>query len=235
MAAATGSASLGAIRNERLSSFCLSNFRTLSYKQISVSPIPTVPTLVHIATSDKRTIALEPNFPSTPTSRVQVVNELVYFAYGANMITARIRERVPSATPIGIGYLVGHALRWNKRSSIDGSGKCDAEATDRDDDTVWGVLFTIAAPDKSALDAAEGLDAGYTEKRVKILTEYGPIPAIIYCAVDKDPSLRPYHWYKDLVITGAREHGLPNRYRSRLELEPTVAYQTHRLGRSAVH
>ncbi len=178
---------------------------------------------------------LEPNFASMSTSRVQVRDELVYFAYGANMITARMRERVPSATPIGIGYLVGHALRWNKRSSIDGSGKCDAEATDRDDDTVWGVLFTLAARDKPALDAAEGLDAGYAEKRVRILTEHGPIAAITYCAIDKDPSLRPYHWYKDLVITGAREHALPNRYRSRLELEPTVAYQSYRLGRGAVH
>lgn len=177
----------------------------------------------------------EHNFASTPTSRVQVLDELVYFAYGANMITARLRERVPSATPVGIGRLVGHALRWNKRSAIDGSGKCDAEATDRDEDTVWGVLFTLAATDKPALDAAEGLDAGYTEKRVRILTEYGPVTAITYCAVDKDPSLRPYHWYKDLVITGAREHALPNRYRSRLELEPTVADQASRSGRNAVH
>jgi hypothetical protein len=178
---------------------------------------------------------LEPNFTTTPTGRAQARVGLVHFAYGANMVTARMRERVPSATPIGIGRLVGHALRWDKRSPVDGSGKCDAEATDRDEDTVWGVLFTLAECDKPALDAAEGLDAGYTEKQVKILTECGPITAITYCAVDKDPTLRPYHWYKDLVITGAREHALPNRYRSRLEFEPTVAYPTHRSARHAAH
>ncbi len=49
-----------------------------------------------------------------------------YFAYGSNMLTARLHERVPSATPIGIGQLEGHALRWDKRSWRDGSGKCDA-------------------------------------------------------------------------------------------------------------
>jgi hypothetical protein len=33
------------------------------------------------------------------------------FPYDSNMLTARPRERVPSATAIGIGQLVGHALR----------------------------------------------------------------------------------------------------------------------------
>jgi AIG2-like family len=165
----------------------------------------------------------------------QAANSLIYFAYGANMVTARLRERVPSARPIGIGRLVGHALRWDKRSLVDGSGKCDAEATGRDEDTVWGVLFALHATDKPALDVAEGLGAGYLETTVKILTEDGPVTAIAYCAIDKDPSLRPYHWYKALVITGAREHALPSGYRSRLELEPTVADQTYPQGRTLVH
>ena len=54
-----------------------------------------------------------------------------YFAYSSNMLTDRLRERVPSATAIGIGQLAGHSLRWDKRSERDGSGKCDAEATGR--------------------------------------------------------------------------------------------------------
>jgi hypothetical protein len=45
----------------------------------------------------------------------------------------------------------------------------------------------------------------------------------MYYATDKDASLRPYHWYKALVIAGAREHGLPVSYRSRLELVVTVS------------
>ncbi len=89
-----------------------------------------------------------------------------YFAYGSNMLTARLRERVPSATAIGIGQLLGHALRWDKRSWQDGSGKCDAEATSRNDDVVWGVLFELDPEDKPALDKAEGVGAGYLEKMV---------------------------------------------------------------------
>ena len=146
-----------------------------------------------------------------------------YFAYGSNMLTARLRERVPSATAIGIGQLAGHALRWDKRSWGDGSGKCDAEATGRQDDVVWGVLFELDPDDKPALDKAEGLGAGYMEKTVQILTDAGPVTAVTYYATDKDASLRPYHWYKGLVIAGAREHGLPPSYRSRLELVVTVS------------
>jgi hypothetical protein len=61
------------------------------------------------------------------------------------------------------------------------------------------------------------------EKMVNVLTEAGPVTAVTYYATDKDASLRPYHWYKALVIAGAREHGLPASYRSRLELVVTVS------------
>lgn len=146
-----------------------------------------------------------------------------YFAYGSNMLTDRLRERVPSAQAICIGQLLGHALRWDKRSERDGSGKCDAEATSLKDDVVWGVLFELDPEDKPALDKAEGAGDGYLEKSVNILTEDGLVTAVTYCATDKEPTLRPYHWYKALVIAGAREHGLPPSYRSRLELVVTVS------------
>jgi hypothetical protein len=145
-----------------------------------------------------------------------------YFAYGSNMLTDRLRERVPSAKAVGIGALPGHALRWDKRSGWDGSGKCDAEATSHKD-VVWGVLFEFDPQEKPLLDRAEAAGAGYLEKTVNVLTDDGPVTAVTYCATDKDPTLRPYHWYKALVIAGAREHGLPASYRSRLELVVTVS------------
>ena len=148
---------------------------------------------------------------------------IVCFAYGANMVTARLRERAPSAKPIGIGRLPGHVLCWDKRSRTDASGKCDAEVTGRNGDVVWGVLFELDAQDKPALDRAEGVGDGYVEKQVTILTEAGPVDALTYCATEKDPALRPYRWYKALVIAGAREHLLPANYRRQLELVETVS------------
>ena len=133
------------------------------------------------------------------------------FAYGSNMLTARLRERVPSAVAIGTGRLSRHVLKWHKRSR-DGSGKCDAEATGLIDDVVWGVLFELNAAEKPALDRAEGLNNGYVERKIEILTDRGPMSAVAYFAVAIDPSRRPYHWYKSFVVEGAREHGLPHEY-----------------------
>lgn len=141
---------------------------------------------------------------------------VVTFAYGSNMLSDRLIDRVPSAKPIGIGQLRGHVLRWHKRSR-DGSGKCDVEKTEVETDTVWGVLFRLRAPEKRALDSAEGLNSGYAEKQVDIISNIGTIRAQVYYATDKDDRLKPYDWYKAFVVTGAREHSLPADYVATLE------------------
>ncbi|SNT22597.1 AIG2-like family protein [Sphingomonas laterariae] len=143
----------------------------------------------------------------------------VTFAYGSNMPTARLRERCPSARTIGIAELSGHELRWHKRSR-DGSGKCDIAASAAANGSVLGVLYEIAAHEKRALDRAEGLGAGYEEIEVEVLCGGSPITAKAYRATDTDPALRPYTWYRALVIAGAREHGLPASYIARLASVP---------------
>ena len=40
----------------------------------------------------------------------------------------------------------------------------------------------------------------------------GTILATAYYATHKNLSLRPYHWYKKVVLAGAREHSLPANY-----------------------
>ena len=138
------------------------------------------------------------------------------FAYGSNMLTSRIRERVPSATVVGTGRLRAHVIRWHKRS-LDGSAKCDIENTGRGDDAVWGVLFELDAAEKSALDRAEGLGKGYVERPVNVVTDDGVVTAITYVATARDPTLKPYHWYKAFALAGAKEHNLPPEYIQKLE------------------
>lgn len=137
------------------------------------------------------------------------------------MFAARLRERVPSAVAIGIGRLIGYALKWHKRS-VDGSGKCDIESTGRNEDVVWGVLFELDASEKPALDRAEGLGNGYVERRHDVTTEGGIVTAVAYVATAKDPSLRPYHWYKAFVVAGAKDHQLPQEYVELLESAPSI-------------
>jgi len=136
-----------------------------------------------------------------------------YFAYGSNMLTRRLTaaDRAPSARPIGIGYVEGRRLTFNKASE-DGSGKCDAEATGKLSDRVYGVMFEIALTDKAALDKAESLGTGYREEYVEVVTGVGQIQLPTYIAIKKKPGLRPYHWYKAIMVAGAVEHGLPKDY-----------------------
>lgn len=145
------------------------------------------------------------------------------------MLTRRLTaaDRAPSAVPVGIGYVEGRRLTFHK-IGVDGSGKCDAEATgDPSDrahraDRVWGVLFDVELSDKANLDRAESLGTGYVEETVRVRTPHGDLDATTYVAVLKDPALRPFDWYKALVAAGAEEHGLPAEYVARLRATPTM-------------
>src|ERR1022692_527863 len=97
---------------------------------------------------------------------------MLYFAYGSNMCTGRLRQRVPSANPVHIAKLLNHSLRFHKRSD-DRSGKCDAFFTGEPGDEVWGVVFEIDPAEKSQLDAQEGLGLGYAEKAALVIDAEG--------------------------------------------------------------
>ena len=140
-----------------------------------------------------------------------------YFAYGSNMPTARIRARCPSAAAVGIAELSGHELRWHKRS-IDGSGKCDVVTSDAHDACVFGVIYEIAQSERAKLDAVEG--NGYEAVQTEVHCGARSLTTTLYRAKAADPTLRPYSWYRDLVIAGAKEHGLPEFYLSALQAVP---------------
>jgi hypothetical protein len=137
-----------------------------------------------------------------------------YFAYGSNMATARLQERMPSAKPLGLAILSGHELRFHKRSK-DNSAKCDAFATGNDEDAVVGVLFRFDPAERGTLDAAEGAGKGYDAAMVTVLNSQGRRRKVLtYLASPGaiDNTQKPYTWYKDHVLVGAREHNLPADY-----------------------
>ncbi len=138
---------------------------------------------------------------------------VVYFAYGSNMSTPRLRERMPSCKALGIATLPGHALRFHKRST-DGSGKCNAVATD-DENSVIGVLFSFDPAERAKLDKAEGVGSGYEHATVTVINDKGRRRKVLtYLATPDyiDDNLKPYAWYKDFVLAGGREHDLPPGY-----------------------
>lgn len=142
-------------------------------------------------------------------------NAVMYFAYGSNMSSARLRYRVPGAEPVGLARLPSHRLRFHKRSDKDGSGKCDVEFTGQDADIVIGVLFSVPRAQLDDLHRAEGRGYGYDDHQVEVTIQGGDlVMALTYkaAASHRDPSLVPFIWYWDFVSSGALEHGLPADY-----------------------
>jgi hypothetical protein len=119
---------------------------------------------------------------------------------------------VATARRVAVATLYGHELRFHKVGQ-DSSGKCDAYETGAEHDVVIGVVFDIEAADKAKLDAVEGLGHGYGEKTIGLLTESGQrLQALTYYALTIDPGLKPFHWYKQHVLNGAIQAGLPDEY-----------------------
>ena len=161
---------------------------------------------------------------------------MLYFSYGSNMSLARLRSRAASARFHTIAALPAHRLRFHK-TGRDGSAKCDAEHTGNTADQVTGVVYEIADADKPALDRHEGLGSGYEDKHVEVVTDTGTITAFTYFATHVDDSLKPFHWYKQHVLIGARENHLPADYIARIEAvdsmdDPDAARQAREL---AIH
>lgn len=136
---------------------------------------------------------------------------LKYFAYGSNMLTERLRRRVPSTAPLGPARLDGFDLRFHKRGA-DGSAKCNVVADN--DASVHGVLFEISPEERYLLDRAEGLGCGYELADIELDTPGGSVEAFCYVASADhiDRSLLPFGWYKDFVVHGGIEHQLPTPY-----------------------
>ena len=144
-----------------------------------------------------------------------------YFAYGSNMSLKRLQDRVPSAVPIGTFSLPNHKLIFHKHGRDD-SAKCNAHLTHDPSDTVLGRLYEIDETEKPALDRAEGLGNGYDEKVIRVFNTKHSFKAVTYCATNINNTLKPFTWYKQHVLIGAREADLPEEYICAIESIPAI-------------
>ncbi len=136
---------------------------------------------------------------------------MLYFAYGSNMSVKRLRARISSARVVCTAFLPGHELKFHKHGDDD-SAKCDAAEVGGPAEVI-GVVYDIHSADKAVLDKIEGVGCGYEQKTVAVVTEVGlPLEAVTYYATRINPDLKPFAWYKEHVLRGAREHDLPDHY-----------------------
>ena len=132
------------------------------------------------------------------------------------MSLRRLQQRVPGVRLLGPARLPAHRLRFHKIGS-DGSGKCDAFYTGQMADAIHGVLYHIDRSEKKVLDRIEGLGFGYDEKIVELEHGDQPLEAITYVATRIADDLKPFEWYLNHVLIGAREASLPQPYVADIE------------------
>jgi hypothetical protein len=139
----------------------------------------------------------------------------LYFAYGSNMCSAWMGERVASARPLGPAQLPGHRLVLNK-PGVDGSAKANVEP--HAEGLVWGVAYELPIGDFVHLDRYE---VGYRRLPMRVHAEpQAGIDAEVYVALRTTGDGVPFDWYKRLMLEGAREHGLPEGYLEQLRALP---------------
>lgn len=130
----------------------------------------------------------------------------LYFAYGSNMLPARLGDRCPSAKLIGVGIAPNFRFEFSK-ASIDGSGK--ATLVPSLAEQVPGAIFEIQTTEREALDRHEGMGVGYQrEDAFKVTPVFGGVSLLTstYLATALAPDLQPFDWYLAAVIAGAEHH-----------------------------
>ena len=140
-----------------------------------------------------------------------------YFAFGSNLNHYRLHQRIGDYQHIGIGYLPDYQLVFNKCGG-DGSGKCTV--VKNKGQQVWGAVCQLNSDQKEKLDYYEGVGHGYDAvyKNI-IMKDQSSIETLLYQAqLDAmDDGLAPFNWYKEFVLSGAKDHDFPDDYIQMIE------------------
>jgi len=147
------------------------------------------------------------------------MSQLYYLAYGSNLHPLRLLERVPSAAFLFSFELEQYRLLFEKKGQDD-SGKCNIRFTGRPDDKVHAAMYQLEAQHKPLLDAFEGLGEGYVEQAMQLEHQSQSYACFSYIAQPEyiETDLKPYHWYKSLVLLGAQYLEFPEDYIADIEL-----------------
>ena len=90
----------------------------------------------------------------------------LYFAYGSNLLTDRIRINNPSARVRNIALLRNHKLDFNNLSKRWGGAV--ATIIPHKEELVWGVLWELDMEHQASLDKQEGVPKVYNRKEIEV-------------------------------------------------------------------
>jgi gamma-glutamylcyclotransferase (GGCT)/AIG2-like uncharacterized protein YtfP len=131
-----------------------------------------------------------------------------YAAYGSNLHPRRLQKRVSSARLLGTSVCSEFDLKFNKQSDVDGSGKCSIFPGTGG---VHIAIYEIDTAQQVELDRIEGLGQGYDLLTLR-LDAFGDCLTYVANPAVVDAALRPFDWYKELVLLGCDLHDFPDTY-----------------------
>ncbi|HJQ83135.1 MAG TPA: gamma-glutamylcyclotransferase family protein [Candidatus Binatia bacterium] len=146
------------------------------------------------------------------------MSDVWYFAYGSNMSRAIFCERrgmCPRESRWG--WLEDHRLCFDLPVGPGERGVANVEVAAGA--RTCGVLYLVDATELDRLDRTEGVHVGLYERvLVDVLAQDGiRVPAYTYRSTWSYTGRKPSARYLGLLLSGAREHGLPPEYVRSLE------------------
>jgi len=141
---------------------------------------------------------------------------MFYFAYGSNMERHHMKRRCRSAKFVASATLRDYELNFTGTSSMWGGGVADLNPAKGK--VVEGVLWEITEADLKGLDAYEGYPKVYVRRNVEVETPDGrKMEAFAYFMARPGLYKAPSRRYLRLLVSGAEEHGLSDKYIMSLE------------------
>ncbi len=106
----------------------------------------------------------------------------------------------------------GWSLQFHKRS-VDGSGKCNIVNSGKG---IYVAVYEMQERDKEKLDQIEGIGKGYHDFSIDV-PEFGSCSTYLGFTRHICDELKPYDWYREMVLLGCRKLDFPDNYVSSIE------------------
>lgn len=143
----------------------------------------------------------------------------LYFAYGSNLHLRQFARRCPGAKPAGRARLPDYSLAFTRYSTKRKGGVADIVPEPGGE--VWGALYEVDETHLASLDQYEGVPRSYRRETISVFDDEGREREVFTYMAHQTGRFAPSRMYLDLIVTGAREHKLPEEYVAAIEQLPT--------------
>lgn len=137
---------------------------------------------------------------------------MYHFAYGSNLCTDFVREHCPSAAFVACAALPNFRVEFRHYSQAMGGGI--STVIEAPGELVQGCIYEIPERQLRKLDAVESVPDGHYRRDGFLVLDAGGRwrRAELYRVATPTGPYLPSKSYVDLMVAGAKEHGLPPEY-----------------------